>query len=198
MAQVDQRKRSLEQEQAALADPALARKKLKTSDLPLTQNKRAAIEAILHTFKKKGEFDSLRKDAFQKFDQSSVRPAGRWRNRESARSVRRPKRIAAASAKKKNGERKSVRSGKKHAANCARSGRPSASASTSVSVRNVGKERDYGSVKERSAERRDAVRRKSMIESVRDATIATGTDDAGRQAETQAEAGSGPRAAIGL
>lgn len=70
MAQVDQRKRSLEQEQAALADPALARKKLKTSDLPLTQNKRAAIEAILHTFKKKGEFDSLRKDAFQKFDQS--------------------------------------------------------------------------------------------------------------------------------
>lgn len=75
MAQVDRRKRSLEHEGDALPDPVTARKKLKTSDLPLTQNKRAAIEAILHTFKKKGEFDSLRKDAFNKFEQSVRRRA---------------------------------------------------------------------------------------------------------------------------
>lgn len=54
-------------------DPIEARKKLKTSDLPLTQNKRSAIESILHTFKKKGEFDVLRKKAFTQFE-NGVRP----------------------------------------------------------------------------------------------------------------------------
>jgi hypothetical protein len=45
------------------------RKKLKLSDLPLTQAKRTAIDGLLHTFKKKGEFDSIRKKAFAQFNE---------------------------------------------------------------------------------------------------------------------------------
>ncbi|CCU75212.1 hypothetical protein BGHDH14_bgh05810 [Blumeria hordei DH14] len=37
------------------------RKKLKTSDLPISSATRAAIEGLAHTFKKKGGYDSLRK-----------------------------------------------------------------------------------------------------------------------------------------
>lgn len=42
-------------------DPApLARKKMKLSDLPLTQAQRSAIDNLVHTFRKKGEYDSIR------------------------------------------------------------------------------------------------------------------------------------------
>lgn len=47
----------------AVAGPP-ARKKLKTSDLPLASATRAAIEGLAHTFKKKGGYDSLRKQVW--------------------------------------------------------------------------------------------------------------------------------------
>jgi hypothetical protein len=42
-----------------------ARKKLKTSDLPLASATRAAIEGLAHTFKKKGGYDTLRKQVWE-------------------------------------------------------------------------------------------------------------------------------------
>jgi hypothetical protein len=42
----------------------LVRKKLKTSDLPLASATRAAIEGLAHTFKKKGGYDTLRKQVW--------------------------------------------------------------------------------------------------------------------------------------
>lgn len=49
------------------------RKKPKTSDLPLSSAQRSSIEGMLHTFKKKGDFDSLRKKAFQQYNESAQR-----------------------------------------------------------------------------------------------------------------------------
>jgi hypothetical protein len=49
------------------------RKKPKTSDLPLSSAQRQSIEGMLHTFKKKGDFDSLRKKAFQQYNESAQR-----------------------------------------------------------------------------------------------------------------------------
>ena len=50
-----------------------ARKKPKISELPLSSAQRASIDNILHTFKKKGEFDALRKRAFQQYNESAER-----------------------------------------------------------------------------------------------------------------------------
>lgn len=47
-----------------------ARKKLKTSDLPLASATRAAIEGLAHTFKKKGDYDSLRKQVWGQLESS--------------------------------------------------------------------------------------------------------------------------------
>ena len=47
-----------------------ARKKLKTSDLPLASATRAAIEGLAHTFKKKGGYDSLRKQVWEDLEGS--------------------------------------------------------------------------------------------------------------------------------
>lgn len=47
-----------------------ARKKLKTSDLPLASATRAAIEGLAHTFKKKGGYDSLRKQVWDDLEGS--------------------------------------------------------------------------------------------------------------------------------
>jgi len=47
------------------AQVAQVRKKLKTSDLPLASATRAAIEGLAHTFKKKGGYDSLRKQVWE-------------------------------------------------------------------------------------------------------------------------------------
>lgn len=46
------------------------RKKLKTSDLPLASATRAAIEGLAHTFKKKGGYDSLRKQVWRDLEKS--------------------------------------------------------------------------------------------------------------------------------
>jgi len=46
------------------------RKKFKTSDLPLPTATRSAIDGLVHTFKKKGEFDKLRKHLWGKFAES--------------------------------------------------------------------------------------------------------------------------------
>jgi hypothetical protein len=52
-----------------------ARKKLKTSDLPLSSATRSAIESLAHTFKKKGGYDALRKQVWEKFADSVTCPA---------------------------------------------------------------------------------------------------------------------------
>lgn len=46
------------------------RKKLKTTDLPLASATRAAIEGLAHTFKKKGGYDSLRKQIWEDLESS--------------------------------------------------------------------------------------------------------------------------------
>ncbi len=46
------------------------RKRLKTSDLPLASATRAAIEGLAHTFKKKGGYDSLRKQVWEDLEKS--------------------------------------------------------------------------------------------------------------------------------
>ena len=50
-----------------------ARKKVKVMDLPLSSTQRVSIDDMLHTFKKKGEFDALRKKAFQQYNESAQR-----------------------------------------------------------------------------------------------------------------------------
>jgi hypothetical protein len=50
-----------------------ARKKFKTSDLPLSSATRNAIEGLAHTFKKKGGYDALRKQVWEKFADSVSR-----------------------------------------------------------------------------------------------------------------------------
>ena len=44
------------------------RKRFKTSELPLTSGQRSSIDALLHTFKKKGGFDVLRKKVWAGFN----------------------------------------------------------------------------------------------------------------------------------
>lgn len=46
------------------------RKRLKASDLPLTSAQRSSIDNLLHTIKKKGAFDALRKKVWSQFDES--------------------------------------------------------------------------------------------------------------------------------
>jgi len=46
------------------------RKELKASDLPLSSAVRSAIEGLAHTFKKKGGYDTIRKQAWEKFEAS--------------------------------------------------------------------------------------------------------------------------------
>ena len=45
------------------------RKKIKLSDLPITPAQRSVIDGLVHTFKKKGEFDTLRKSVYAEFAQ---------------------------------------------------------------------------------------------------------------------------------
>ncbi|KAF1826948.1 uncharacterized protein K489DRAFT_397310 [Dissoconium aciculare CBS 342.82] len=49
------------------------RKKPKVSELPLSSMQRASIDSMLHTFKKKGEFDAMRKRALQQYNESAQR-----------------------------------------------------------------------------------------------------------------------------
>lgn len=61
------RKRTLDGEA-----PANTRKKLRPSELPLSQAKRSAIDSLVHTFRKKGQYDSIRKELMAQY-QSGVR-----------------------------------------------------------------------------------------------------------------------------
>ena len=54
-----------------LDEPALLpRKRFKASELPLTSTQRSSIDGLLHTIKKKGEYDSLRKRVWSQLEES--------------------------------------------------------------------------------------------------------------------------------
>ena len=54
-----------------LDEPAmLPRKRFKASELPLTSTQRSSIDGLLHTIKKKGEYDSLRKLVWSQLEES--------------------------------------------------------------------------------------------------------------------------------
>ena len=48
----------------------LPRKRFKTSELPFNATQKATIDGLLHTIKKKGEYDSLRKQVWSQFEES--------------------------------------------------------------------------------------------------------------------------------
>ena len=64
--------------------PAAPRKKLRPSELPLSQLQRTAIDNLAHTFRKKGHYDSIRKDLLAQFEASVCGIAlTNYKNRES-------------------------------------------------------------------------------------------------------------------
>ena len=46
------------------------RKKLRPSELPLLQAKRSAMDNLVHTFRKKGHYDSIRKELLAQYEAS--------------------------------------------------------------------------------------------------------------------------------
>jgi hypothetical protein len=56
--------------------PAAPRKKLRPSELPLSQAQRNDIDNLAHTFRKKGHYDSIRKDLLAQFGASVCRWCG--------------------------------------------------------------------------------------------------------------------------
>lgn len=46
------------------------RKRFKLSELPLSPAQRSAIDSLLHTIKKKGEYDALRKTVWSQYAES--------------------------------------------------------------------------------------------------------------------------------
>jgi hypothetical protein len=62
---------SVAQESAPAGE--VVRKKLKASELPLSSVTRGAIEDLAHKFKKKGNYDSLRKQVWKEFKGSVSR-----------------------------------------------------------------------------------------------------------------------------
>lgn len=54
----------------AIAIAPLPPRKFKASDLPLPSATRSAIEGLAHSFKKKGGYDAIRKQVWEKFEQS--------------------------------------------------------------------------------------------------------------------------------
>jgi hypothetical protein len=61
MAEVS-RKRTLDGDGAASM-----RKKLRPSELPLSQAKRSAIDSLVHMFRKKGAYDDIRKELMKQY-----------------------------------------------------------------------------------------------------------------------------------
>lgn len=53
-----------------VAVPPAAVRSFKASELPLSSAVRSAIEGLAHTFKKKGGYDAIRKQAWEKFEAS--------------------------------------------------------------------------------------------------------------------------------
>jgi len=54
-------------------DALLPRKKFKASELPVTQQQRSAVDGLLHSFKKGGQFDVIRKSAFAQFESGDAK-----------------------------------------------------------------------------------------------------------------------------
>lgn len=52
------------------------RKKIKTSELPLSSAQRATIDTLHHTIKKKGVYDALRKMVWSEYTESVSRHCG--------------------------------------------------------------------------------------------------------------------------
>ena len=46
------------------------RKRFKTTELPLNSTQRSTIDSLLHTIKKKGEYDALRKKVWSQYAES--------------------------------------------------------------------------------------------------------------------------------
>lgn len=46
------------------------RKRFKTSELPINATQKSTIDGLLHTIKKKGEYDLLRKKVWSQFEES--------------------------------------------------------------------------------------------------------------------------------
>lgn len=60
----------------ALEDPEfIPRKRFKTSELPFNAAQKSTIDGLLHTIKKKGEYDSLRKKVWSQFEESAEKTA---------------------------------------------------------------------------------------------------------------------------
>ncbi|KAL2005998.1 hypothetical protein VTN00DRAFT_9652 [Thermoascus crustaceus] len=57
----------------ALDIESLQRKKFKTSELPLSAAQRAAIDNLLYTFKKRGDFDNVRKTIWAEFNEGEAK-----------------------------------------------------------------------------------------------------------------------------
>lgn len=57
-------KRPLEEPEDAEFEPA---KKFKTSELPLNSTQRSAVDSLVHTIKKKGIYDTLRKQVWAQY-----------------------------------------------------------------------------------------------------------------------------------
>ena len=49
---------------------SIPRKRFKASELPLNSTQKSSIDSILHTIKKKGEYDTLRKKVWSQFAES--------------------------------------------------------------------------------------------------------------------------------
>lgn len=52
------------------------RKKVKTSELPLSSAQRSTIDTLHHTIKKKGVYDALRKNVWSEYTESVSRRSG--------------------------------------------------------------------------------------------------------------------------
>jgi len=63
-------KRPVAQTALVIDDGEFRRKKLKLNDLPVSSAKKTAIDGLLLTFKKNGEFDKFRKAIFSQFESS--------------------------------------------------------------------------------------------------------------------------------
>lgn len=48
----------------------VTRKRFKTSELPINATQKSTIDGLLHTIKKKGEYDLLRKKVWSQFEES--------------------------------------------------------------------------------------------------------------------------------
>lgn len=54
---------------------SLQRKKFKLDELPLTPAQHTSIQSLLHSFKKKGGFDSVRSSIWKEFDNGVLPPS---------------------------------------------------------------------------------------------------------------------------